>query len=84
MAIGHFVNDWWNGLLAVPLRTFVYPVLEVVAFYSNREIDPGRIERILCSSWLMERVNLLDTFLKRSLSSRFGWNLIVAQKTLGS
>src|SRR5689334_21752702 len=23
MTIGHFVNDWWNGLLSIPLRAFV-------------------------------------------------------------
>jgi SAM-dependent methyltransferase len=82
MTIGHFVNDWWNGLLAVPLRSFVYPVLQVVAFYGKFEIDPGKIETTLCPRWLMERVNLLDIFFKRSLSRRFGWNLIVAQKAV--
>jgi hypothetical protein len=28
----------------------------------------------------MERVNVLDQWLKNSLRGRFGWNLIVAQK----
>lgn len=80
MAIGHFVNDWWNGLLSIPLRAFVYPVLEVASYRSGRNLDTGRIERALCSSWLMERVNDLDVLLKEVLKSRFGWNLIVAQK----
>ena len=80
MTIGHFVNDWWNGLLSVPLRAFVFPVLEVVAYYSKRKIDTGRIERTFCPGWLMERVDLLDQLLKKPLKSRFGWNLIVAQK----
>jgi 2-polyprenyl-3-methyl-5-hydroxy-6-metoxy-1,4-benzoquinol methylase len=80
MTIGHFVNDWWNGLLAVPLRSYVYPVLDVVAFRAQRTFDAGRIERALCPPWLMERVDLIDQLLKPHLKSRFGWNLIVAQK----
>ena len=80
MTIGPFVNDWWNGLLSVPLRAFVFPVLEVVAYYSKRKIDTGRFERTFCPGWLMERIDLLDQLLKQPLKSRFGWNLIVAQK----
>ena len=80
MTIGHFVNDWWNGLLSIPLRTFVYPVLQVLAFRGKFELDAGKIESTLCAPWLMERVNVLDQLLKNSLRGRFGWNLIVAQK----
>ena len=80
MTIGHFVNDWWNGLLAIPLRTYVYPVLQVIAFRGKFEMDAGRIESTLCAPWLMERVNVLDQLLKNSLRGRFGWNLIVGQK----
>src|SRR6185503_10695389 len=80
MTIGHFVNDWWNGLLSIPLRTFVYPVVDVIAFRRGHAIDAGRLERAFCPPWLMERVDLLDQFCKRLLWSRFGWNLIVAQK----
>ena len=80
MAIGHFVNDWWNGLLSIPLRAFVCPVVEVVAYRCKREFDSGRIERAFCATWLMERVNSLDELLKRQLKSRSGWNLIVARK----
>lgn len=80
MTIGHFVNDWWNGLLAIPLRMFVYPVLEVVAFRMGRNLDAGRVERTFCPAWLMERVSLLDLALKRWSGPRFGWNLIVGQK----
>ena len=80
MAIGHFVNDWWSGLLSIPLRAFVYPVLEVASYRLRCNMDTGRIERALCPSWLMERVNDLDIRLKEVLKSRFGWNLIVAQK----
>ncbi len=82
MTIGHFVNDWWNGLLAVPLRSYVYPVLDVVAYRTQRTIDAGRIERALCPPWLMERVDFFDQLLKAHLKSRFGWNLIVAQKQI--
>ena len=80
MTIGHFVNDWWNGLIAIPLRTYVYPVLQVVAFRGKFELDAGKIESTLCAPWLMERVNVLDQLLKNSLRGRFGWNVIVAQK----
>ena len=80
MTIGHFVNDWWNGLLSIPLRTFVYPVLQVLAFHGKFELDAGKIEQTLCAPWLMERVNVLDQLLKNPLRGRFGWNLIVAQK----
>jgi 2-polyprenyl-3-methyl-5-hydroxy-6-metoxy-1,4-benzoquinol methylase len=81
MTIGHFVNDWWNGLLAVPLRSFVYPVLHMIAYYGKFEVNAGKMERTLCPRWLMERVNLLDEFCKKRLSKRFGWNLIVARKS---
>lgn len=80
MTIGHFVNDWWNGLLSIPLRTWVYPVLEVIAYRRKRAIDAGRLERALCPPWLMERVDFFDSLLKPVLQSRFGWNLIVAQR----
>jgi SAM-dependent methyltransferase len=80
MTIGHFVNDWWNGLLSIPLRTYVYPVLQVIAFRGKFELDAGKIEATLCAPWLMERVNVFDQLLKNSLRGRFGWNLIVAQK----
>lgn len=80
MTIGHFVNDWWNGLLSIPLRTFVYPVLELIAYRGKFELNPGKIESTLCAPWLMERVNVLDQLLKNPMRGRFGWNLIVAQR----
>ncbi|HEU4511176.1 MAG TPA: class I SAM-dependent methyltransferase [Pyrinomonadaceae bacterium] len=79
MTIGHFVNDWWNGLLAVPLRSYVYPVLEVIAYRGKFNWNVGRIEAMLCPPWLMERVNVLDQWLKSWSKCCFGWNLIVAQ-----
>jgi 2-polyprenyl-3-methyl-5-hydroxy-6-metoxy-1,4-benzoquinol methylase len=80
MTIGHFVNDWWNGLLAVPLRSYVYPVLEVIAYRGKFNWNVGRIEATLCPPWLMERVDVLDQWLKSWSKCCFGWNLIVAQK----
>jgi 2-polyprenyl-3-methyl-5-hydroxy-6-metoxy-1,4-benzoquinol methylase len=80
MTIGHFVNDWWNGFLSIPLKMWVYPVLEVIAYHRKREINVGRIDQTLCAPWLMERVDFYDQLLKNQLKSRFGWNLIVAQK----
>ena len=80
MTIGHFVNDWWNGLLSIPLRTYVYPVLELIAYRGKFQLDVGKIESTLCAPWLMERVNVLDQLLKRWTNCCFGWNLIVAQK----
>lgn len=82
MTIGPFVNDWWNGVLSIPLKTWVYPVLEVIAYHAKREINLGRIERTLCPAWLMERVDFYDQLLKTQLQPRFGWNLIVAQKQI--
>lgn len=84
MTIGHFVNDWWNGLLSIPLRTYVYPVLELIAYRGKFHLDIGRIESTLCPPWLMERVNVLDQLLKRWTRGCFGWNLIVAQKRPGA
>jgi 2-polyprenyl-3-methyl-5-hydroxy-6-metoxy-1,4-benzoquinol methylase len=80
MAIGHFVNDWWNGLFSIPLRACVYPVITVLAMRTGREIDAGRLERAMCPAWLMERINGVDILFKQWLKSRFGWNLIVAQR----
>lgn len=80
MTIGHFVNDWWNGLLGVPLRSYVFPVLDVIAYRGKFDLNTGRIEATLCPPWLMERVNVLDQWMKNWSKCCFGWNLIVAQK----
>lgn len=80
MTIGHFVNDWWNGLLSLPLRAFVAPVLQIVSLRSGFDFDPGRWEQRFCPEWLMEEINLADVLLKKRLSGFFGWNLIVARK----
>lgn len=80
MTIGHFVNDWWNGLISIPLKMWVYPVIEVLAYHAKRNVNVGRIDQTLCAPWLMERVDFFDQLLKNPLRRRFGWNLIVAQK----
>ena len=80
MTIGHFVNDWWNGLIAIPLRWFVFPVLELIAYRGKFDLNVGKIESAFCPPWLMERVNVLDQSLKSWSKCCFGWNLIVAQK----
>ena len=80
MTIGHFVNDWWNGLISIPLKMWVYPVMEVIAYHAKRQVNVGRIDQTLCAPWLMERVDFFDQLLKNRLKPRFGWNLIVAQK----
>ena len=80
MTIGHFVNDWWNGLLAIPLRRFVFPALELIAYRGKFDLNVGKIESAFCPPWLMERVNVLDQSLKSWSKCCFGWNLIVAQK----
>ena len=80
MTIGHFVNDWWNGLLCLPLRAFVAPVMQMLSLRGGFDFDAGRWEQRFCPEWLMEEVNLADVLLKRPLSGFFGWNLIVARK----
>lgn len=79
MTIGHFVNDWWNGLLCLPLRVFVAPVLQILS-RRGFDFDAGRWEQRFCPEWLMEEVNLADVLLKNRLRGFFGWNLIVARK----
>lgn len=81
MTIGHFVNDWWNGLLSIPLWTYVYPVVNVFAYRTGRKIDTGRFERTLCPAWLMERIHSVDLLFERWLKPRYGWNIIVAQRS---
>ena len=82
MTIGHFVNDWWNGFISIPLKMWVYPVMEVIAYHLKRDINVGLIDQTLCAPWLMERVDFFDQSLKNRLQPRFGWNLIVAQKQI--
>jgi 2-polyprenyl-3-methyl-5-hydroxy-6-metoxy-1,4-benzoquinol methylase len=80
MAIGFFVNDCWAGLLGVPLRVFVTPVLGRVAEIMRLNFDQFRFEERFSPPWLMKRVDLLDQSCKKWLAARFGWNLIVAAK----
>ena len=80
MAIGFFVNDCWNGLLSVPIKLWIAPVLTTLVHFSPLGFTGDNLERAMCPPWLMARVHVLDLLCKRWLSSGFGWNLIVAQK----
>ena len=77
MTIGHFVNDWWNGLLSIPLRTYVYPVLEVIAFRGKFDLNPGQ-NRIDAVRAVADGACGCPRSVVEALRSRFGWNLIVA------
>ena len=80
MAIGFFVNDCWTGLLGLPLRLYVTPVLAHVAHLLKLNFNPVAFEESFSPPWLMKRVDVLDQVCKQRLASRFGWNLIVATK----
>jgi SAM-dependent methyltransferase len=80
MAIGFFVNDVWNGLLGLPLRVYVEPVLERLAFALGKKFNSVAFEEAFSPKWLMKHVHLVDELFKRQFAPRFGWNLIVAQK----
>ena len=80
MAIGFFVNDCWTGLLGLPLRVYVTPVLAHVAHILRLKFNQVAFEERFSPPWLMKRVDVLDQLLKKQLASRFGWNLIVATK----
>ena len=80
MAIGFFVNDCWTGLLGLPLRVFVTPVLAHVAHILGMNFNQVAFEERFSPPWLMRRVDALDQLCKKQFASRFGWNLIVATK----
>jgi len=80
MAIGFFVNDCWTGLLCLPLRVFVMPVLARVAHRLGLKFDEVAFEQTFSPPWLMKYVDVLDQLCKKQLASRFAWNLIVARK----
>jgi 2-polyprenyl-3-methyl-5-hydroxy-6-metoxy-1,4-benzoquinol methylase len=80
MAIGFFVNDLWTGLLGLPLRVYVAPVLARLAGMLRLGFDQVAFEEAFSPPWLMKRVDVLDQLFKKQLASRFGWNLIVATK----
>ncbi len=80
MAIGFFVNDCWFGLLGLPLRVYVAPVLDRLAQMLRVNFDQVAFEERFSPPWLMKRVDVLDQMCKKQLAPRFGWNLIVATK----
>jgi len=79
MAIGFFVNDW-TGVLSLPLRVYVSPVLDRLAQVLRVKFDQAAFEECFSPPWLMKRIDVLDQMCKKQLASRFGWNLIVAAK----
>jgi SAM-dependent methyltransferase len=80
MAIGFFVNDCWTGMLGLPLRVFVTPMLAHVAHILGMKFNQVAFEERFSPPWLMKRVDALDQLCKKQLAPRFGWNLIVATK----
>lgn len=79
MAIGPLVNDLWHGLLGLPLTVFLDPVLQTAAHKFRFKYSSTFLEAFY-PAWLMERVDVWDTILRKWLSPQFGWNLIVLHK----
>jgi SAM-dependent methyltransferase len=80
MAIGTFVNDFWNGALSLPIYLYVTPVLQVLLSKLGAGVDPTIFERAVTPAWLMSRIDVLDNLVKKRLHRQFGWNIIVARK----
>jgi SAM-dependent methyltransferase len=80
MAIGPLVNDVWHGMLALPIRVFVAPVLLRLAHALKVSLDATKLETRFTPPWLMAAVDVWDQFLKRHTKGRFGWNLIIARR----
>jgi 2-polyprenyl-3-methyl-5-hydroxy-6-metoxy-1,4-benzoquinol methylase len=80
MAIGFLVNNCWSGLLGVPLKIWVAPVLGTLAHVFHFRFNVDAFENAFSPAWLMERVNTWDVRLKKHFGDSFGWNLIVAEK----
>ena len=80
MTIGFLVNDCWNGLLGLPIRLYVCPVLASLAHFGGLSINLAAFEGAFSPAWLMKRVNVLDMVFRKRLRNRFGWNLIVARR----
>ena len=79
MAIGPLVNDLWHGMLGLPIRLFVAPVLQTVAYKLGFNFNPSKFEEGFFPPKLMAAADLLDSILKPYTRNRFGWNLIVAR-----
>jgi 2-polyprenyl-3-methyl-5-hydroxy-6-metoxy-1,4-benzoquinol methylase len=77
MAIGFLVNDIWQATFAIPLRTFVDPVIQSCCARLGRPYRTGVIEHLLYPRWWMRLVNELDEALKPIAHSLWGWNLLV-------
>jgi 2-polyprenyl-3-methyl-5-hydroxy-6-metoxy-1,4-benzoquinol methylase len=78
MTIGPLVNDLWHGMLGLPIRVWVAPVLHRWASLLRLRFNPGKFEESFSPAWLMATVNVWDEVLKPQTRNWFGWNLIVA------
>jgi len=79
MAIGPLVNDLWHGMLGLPIRIYVAPVLHRFAHLLRLPFNPAQFENRFFPTWLMASVDGLDLALKPRTRKRFGWNLIIAR-----
>jgi 2-polyprenyl-3-methyl-5-hydroxy-6-metoxy-1,4-benzoquinol methylase len=77
MAIGFLVNDIWQATFAIPMRTFVDPVIQHCCTRLGRPFRAGLLERLFYPRWWMRLVNELDEALKPLTHPLWGWNLLV-------
>jgi 2-polyprenyl-3-methyl-5-hydroxy-6-metoxy-1,4-benzoquinol methylase len=80
MAIGFLVNDIWQATFAIPLRTFVDPVIQRCCARLGRPYRARVIENLLYPRWWMRLVNELDEALKPLTHPFWGWNLLVLSR----
>ncbi len=81
MAIGFLVNDVWQATFAIPIRTFVDPVIQRWCERHGRPYRAGVIEQWLYPRWWMRFVNELDEALKPIARPLWGWNLMVLSRS---
>src|SRR5262249_18789331 len=80
-AIRFLGEDPWQATFAIPVRTFVDPVIQRYCARLGRPYRAGVIERWLYPRWLMRFVNELDEALKPLTNPLWGWNLIVLSRS---
>jgi hypothetical protein len=81
MAIGCLVNDVWQATFAIPVRTFVDPVIQQCCARLGRPYRAGVVERWFYPRWWMRFVNELDEALKPLTTQQWGWNLMVLSRS---
>jgi 2-polyprenyl-3-methyl-5-hydroxy-6-metoxy-1,4-benzoquinol methylase len=81
MAIGFLVNDVWQAMFGIPIRTFVDPVVQKWYERRGRPFRICVIERFLYPRWWMRFVNELDEALKPLTRPLWGWNLMVLSRS---